>query len=558
MRIGSIEVRNRLMLTAMTTRLASKEGFVTEDLIQYYEMRAKGGAGIVTVELSSPLPSGAHRRSELGIHDDAYAPGLSELTRRIKAAGARASIQIGHAGAHARPDVTGMAAVAPSDVPHWVREGDTVKVVPRALTRTEMDGIALAYVEAASRCKRAGFDMIELQGGHDYLLFQFLSPLDNHRTDEYGGSLDNRARFPLEIVRALKECLGDTPLVYRFSADEFAPGGFTREDGVAFAAMLEDAGVDLLNISAGSARSTPIPWLITTPMAYPSALFVPLAAAIKHAVRVPVAVAGRLNDPDVAAHVLATGAADLVGIGRGLLADPSWLHHLQAHGSQGIRPCIACNTCVDHLRSGSSVACLVNPATGNEARYAALSRANAPLRGHVVVIGGGPAGLTAASALARNGCQVTLFERQARLGGKLVHIHKGPRFQVVDTAPDPFLRLVEFLQRDARSAGVNVVLGRTPTYAEILSMRPTLVVTAIGARYWLPGLLTALKVPVVRYIASIERLHSVFFRLLRTPKDRMTRKLARAGLNVVKVGDCSGTRGVEAAIRTGFETCLKV
>lgn len=551
--IGGIVVRNRLLLTAMTTRLAAEDGTVTEDLIQYYEERGRGGVGLVTVELTSPIPGGAHRRREVGIYDDRFLPGLKTLVDRIHATGAKASIQIGHAGAHARPDVSGEEAIAPSAVPHVVREGDSQTVTPRPLNADELPGLANAYAAAAKRCVAAGFDFIELQGGHDYLLFQFLSPLDNHREDEYGGSLPNRARFPLEVVTAVKKAICDTPLVYRFSADEFAPGGFTQQDGITFAKMLEDTGVAMINVSAGSARSTPIPWLITTPMAYPAGLFVPLASAIKREVRIPVAVAGRLNDPAFAEQVLANGDADVIAMGRGLIADPAWLNHANEGGTPAIQPCIACNTCVDHLRSGGRMECLVNPLTGNEARYRALTEDAPRLNGQIVVIGGGPAGLTAATNYAKRGARVTLYEKSPSLGGRLHSIAKAPRFQVVETNPEPFERLAAYLERKATEAGVSVTVGREPGYDEIRSLHPTLVVSAGGAVYRLPGLLHTLKLPGVRKLASLPRLHKLFFKMLRTPQDRMVNRLEASGISVVRVGDRSGTRGVEAAIRAGYE-----
>lgn len=540
-------------MTAMTTRLAAEDGTVTEDLIQYYEERGSGGVGLVTVELTSPIRGGAHRRHEVGIHDDRFLPGLKKLADRVHATGAKISIQIGHAGAHARPDISGEEAVAPSTVPHAVREGDTKTVNPRALSAAELPDLANAYAAAAARCVSAGFDFIELQGGHDYLLFQFLSPLDNKREDEYGGSLRNRARFPLEVVAAVKRAIGETPLIYRYSADEFAPGGFTQQDGVTFAKMLEDAGVAMLNVSAGSARSTPIPWLITTPMAYPAGLFVPLASAIKRHVSIPVAVAGRLNDPAFAESVLANGDADVISMGRGLIADPAWLEHANAGGTSAIQPCLACNTCVDHLRSGDRVECLVNPLAGNEARYRALTE-NAPrISGQVVVIGGGPAGLTAATHYAMRGARVVLYEKTHRLGGRLHTISKAPHFQVVETNPEPFERLVAYLERKAAAAGVSITVGREPTYGEIKSLHPTLVVSAGGAIYRIPGLLHTLKIPGVRKLASLPRLHKFFFKMLRTPHDRLVNRLGASGIAVHRVGDRSGTRGVEAAIRTGYE-----
>jgi dimethylglycine catabolism A len=227
--IRGVQIPNRIVMPSMTTRLATADGVVTPELIRYYETRAEGGAGLVTVEMSSPEPAGRHRKHELGILHDRFLPGLRELTSRLHDAGARAAIQIGHAGGHTREDVTGVPPVAPSALPHQVQEVDVRTVVPLALTRDRIAALVDAFAAAAERAKRAGFDVVEVHGAHGYLIAQFLSPLDNHRTDDYGGSLTNRARFALDVIRACRKRLGDFPVIFRYSADEYAPGGLTLD-----------------------------------------------------------------------------------------------------------------------------------------------------------------------------------------------------------------------------------------------------------------------------------------------------------------------------------------
>jgi 2,4-dienoyl-CoA reductase-like NADH-dependent reductase (Old Yellow Enzyme family) len=556
LRIGSLELPNRIALAPMTTRLADEQGFVTDDLIAYYEARARAGVGLITLELSSPHPSGAHRRRELGIHDDAHLDGLSRLVERVHAHNARISVQIGHAGAHARPDVTGWPAISPSGVSHVVKEGSAAIVRPRTLLKDEIPRVVAWYGEAARRLARAGFDMLEVQGGHDYLVFQFLSPLDNRRTDAYGGDLPGRARFALEVVSAMRDAAPGLPLAFRYSADEFAPGGFSATDGLELAHLLVREGVDLLSISGGSARSKPIPWLITTPMAYPPGLFVPLAATIKSAVEVPVAVAGRLHDPELAETVLRRGHADLIVLGRALLADPEWVAKLRAGDLSSIRPCIACNTCVDHLRAGRSVSCLVNPHAGRELQLPSATPSTSvvgkqPAGRKVVVIGGGPAGLTAAAEFAARGDHVVLFEGK-RLGGRLNDVSRAPYFQVVETAQEPFQRLIDYLQGQADRAGVDVRVGLAATQDAIIAERPDIVIVAIGARYPVPGMLELLRIPLVRWLARLPQLRKRFFSLLRPRPDPFTDPLAAAGVDVRIIGDHSGTRGVEAAILSGI------
>lgn len=555
LRIGPVELRNRVVMAPMTTRLGTAYGYVTEELIAYYEARARGGVGLVTIELASPHPSGAHRRGELGIYDDRYLDGLSRLVERVHAHGARISLQVGHAGAHARPDVTGWPAVAPSSVPHVVQEGDVQVVRPRPLSKGQIAEIVGWYGDAASRLARAGFDMVEIQGGHDYLVFQFLSPLDNQRTDEYGGELAGRARFAMEVVAAVRASAPRLPVSFRYSADEFAPGGFSRQDGLELAGMLAKAGVNMVSVSAGSARSGPIPWLITTPMAYPAGLFVPLAADIKRTVPVPVAVVGRLHDPDLAESVLREGSADLIVLGRALIADPDWVAKVAVGAALDIRPCIACNTCVDHLRSGERVACLVNPEAMGEydagAHDAALSgQMTAPKR-RVVVVGAGPAGLTAAAGLARAGCDVVVLDERPNPGGRLHDAPRAPYFQVVETDPEPFRRLISYLIARASEAGVVIRSGVRATSDTVLAEHPDQVVIAVGAQYPVQGMLNLLRLAPVRRIARHPMLRKQFFKLLRARPDIFTAPLTAAGVSVRVVGDASGSRGVEAAIRSG-------
>src|SRR3989338_3069278 len=214
--IRGVEIPNRIVMPPMTTRLAAPDGGGTPELIPYFVARAEGGAGLITVEMCSPDPAGRHRARELGISHDRFVAGLRELTSRLKAAGSRASVQIGHAGGHTRQDVTGHPPVAPSALPHVVQEVDTRRVVPEELTPEGIRAVVQAFAEAAERAKRAGFDAVEVHGAHGYLIAQFLSPLDNRRGDEYGGSLRNRARFALEVVEACRKRVGDFPLVFRF------------------------------------------------------------------------------------------------------------------------------------------------------------------------------------------------------------------------------------------------------------------------------------------------------------------------------------------------------
>ncbi|WP_422368613.1 FAD-dependent oxidoreductase [Pelagibius sp.] len=550
--IRGVRIRNRIVMPAMTTRLATEDGRVTDELSAYYEARARGGVGLITLELSSPHPSGRHRRNELGIYADRFEEGLYGLVRQLQAFGAKVSIQIGHAGSHAHPDVTDAEAVAPSTVTHPVQEGDHKTVRPRALTLEEIQDVVGWYAESAARMRRVGFDFIELQGAHDYLIAQFLSPADNKRDDGYGGDITNRARFALEVLVACRKAAGDMPVSFRMNGDEFAPEGFTKDDALALAPMLEAAGADLINVSGGSHRSRPIRQSTVPSMSHPAGLLVPLAESIKRVVRVPVIAVGRLHAPDLAESTLRAGQADMIALGRALLADPEWVNKLRDGRAQDIRPCVACNTCVDSLRSGKTVVCLANPITARE--HSLVSRPAHAVKA-VAVVGGGPAGMEAAIHLARRGHQVTLYERSPELGGRLRFAFMAPYFQNVESARDSLLGLADYLARATRSAGVKVVLDRAVEPTDIVRERPDAVVVAMGAPY-LPGMLTLLRIPATRRLARLPVLRKLFLKVRLPSKGSFARHLRRAGIETHVVGDYTGTRGVQQALESAAEVGL--
>jgi len=541
--LRGVVVPNRIVMPSMTTRLATPEGAVTSELIRYYEARAEGGTGLVTVEMCSPARAGRHRNHELGILHDRFLPGLQELTSRLKATGARLAIQIGHAGGHTREDVTGVPPVAPSALPHQVQEVDVRTVVPLELTREGIRGIVTAFAQAAERAKRAGFEVVEIHGAHGYLIAQFLSPLDNHRTDEYGGSLPNRARVALEVLEACRARVGDFPLIFRFSADEYAPGGLTLDEARELAPWLVGAGADALHVTGGCYRSRPSGALMIPPMGYAEATFLHLARAIKACVAVPVIAVGRLHDPALAERLLTEGQADMVALGRQLIADPGWPQKVREGRTDEIRPCVACNTCVDGMREGARLQCLVNPLAAREPEFE-LRPASRPRS--VLVIGGGPAGMEAARLLALRGHRVTLVERERELGGQLRLAAKAPVFQNVETDAAVLLRLVAFLTRQLAKAGVDVRLGRAATAELVQELRPEVIVLATGASYRGP------LDPIIRHLlgsrwARARALKSLlttpavkrlFYSALRKPNVGLERPLRARGLEVHRIGDC--------------------
>ncbi|OGA59318.1 MAG: hypothetical protein A3G81_20080 [Betaproteobacteria bacterium RIFCSPLOWO2_12_FULL_65_14] len=554
-----MEIRNRVVMPPMTTRLADPEGHVTDAAIAYFRARAAGGVGLVTVEMASPEKAGRHRARELGIYDDRFLPGLERLVQAIHSAGAKASIQLGHAGGHTHSDICGEPPIGPSAVPQLVREGTIdATVVPLEMTRERILEATRAFVAAAARAHAAGFDCVELHAAHGYLLSQFLCPEENRRADEYGGSLENRARFALEVVRGIKQAVPGLALIFRLSADDLFPNGMPLAEGLQVARWAAQAGADAIHVSAGHYRSLPSPQVMTPPMAYPEGLFLGYAERIKAEVRVPVIAVGRLGDPRLAMAAVDEGKADFVALGRTLIADPDWVE--KARAGRAYRPCLACNTCVNEMRSGAQLGCLVNPAAGHEAEFAG---ATPPQGERIAVIGAGPTGLSYAE-LAASSSRVVVFERDAAAGGAFRYAGKAPWFQQVEAREESFVRYIEQMERACRERGVELRLGvdvmRNPELVKDFDR----IVIATGARYrWgLGGLVNwmldtgwARSAPAKRLFASAG-VREWFYRGARRGTAKAAARLARAGQKVTIIGDAKLAGKSKEAIEDAFRTAL--
>src|SRR5712691_4985421 len=435
-RIGSVEIKNRIVMPPMTTRLSDAEGHVTDDTIAYYMARVRGGVGLITVEMASPSRAGRDRRRELGIYDDRFLPGLTRLVNEIHGGGAKASIQLGHGGGHTRVDICGETPLAPSAIPHPVFEVTNETIVPKAMTGDDIRATTEAFAAAAARAEKAGFDCVEIHAAHGYLISQFLTPFENRRTDAYGGSLENRARFGLDVLRAVKAAV-KIPVIFRVSVDDYFPDGLAFAEGRQVAIRATLAGADALHIAAGHYRSLPSAARMIPPMQYPDATFLSYAADIKREVAVPVIAVGRLGDPAVATDAIESGKADFVALGRTLIAEPDWVAKLVR--GEPPRQCLACNTCVNEMRGGTQLHCVVNAAAGDETRFAA---AKPPQGERIAIIGAGPAGLTYASLVA-GANRVTVFERDPAPGGAFRYAGKAPLFQEVVAQQASFDRYIE-------------------------------------------------------------------------------------------------------------------
>ena len=309
-----LTIKNRIVMPPMANDLSGERGEVTKKHLDHYRARAEGGVGLVIVEHSYIVPEGKMTKKQLGIYDDSLTGGLSSLAETIRTAGAKSAIQLTHAGANTTAEICGCQPVGPADVPVPNRAGK-----PRPLTIDEIHELTEAYAQAARRAREAGFDAIEIHGAHGFLLCQFASPFTNTRTDEYGGSTENRMRFPLEVIAAAREAAGPAfPLMYRFGASDFMQGGLALDEAQKIAPMLVDAGVCMLDVSGGLCGSRP------KDFSGMPGFFVPLAQSIKQAVDIPVIAVGGISDPVFANSVIVEEKADMVAVGRALLKNPDW------------------------------------------------------------------------------------------------------------------------------------------------------------------------------------------------------------------------------------------
>ena len=472
-RIGRAEIKNRVAMTAMGVNLAGVEGGVNDDIIAFYEARARGGVGLIVSGVCRVMDGvGASEACQIAARNGGDLQGLARLLDTVHKYDTKMFIQLHHPGRN-------YALGAEQPVSSSAVENPGTGKAPRALTVPEIEQIERAFVNGARIAQMAGADGVELHGAHGYLVNSFLSPYLNKRDDRYGGSLENRMRFLLEIIAGIRAACGKGfPLGVRLSAEEFL--GDKGNDLAAtcrIAVELEKATVDFLDISSTIPDSEMIAACIE-PGTFEQGWKKYMAAEIKKNVKIPIIAVANIKEPDVAEAILQESCCDLVGIARGHLADPAWCSKAKAGKAELIRKCIGCLVCFDEIEHGRHVKCSVNPTTGREREFA-HPRHNGAGR-TVVVVGSGPAGFTAAMVLQERGFHPVLFDPSPRLGGTLNVADKG-------IGRKKITRLVDSMIAQAKESGVDLRLGEEATIEKARALSPCGVFIACGARPFIPS-----------------------------------------------------------------------
>jgi 2,4-dienoyl-CoA reductase-like NADH-dependent reductase (Old Yellow Enzyme family)/thioredoxin reductase len=464
--VGGVMLKNRIVMAPMAVNYAHLNGEVSERQIAYYEARARGGAGLIIVEAACiDAPAGREGFGQILIDHPRYLRGLSQLADGIKSCGSRAFIQLFHAGRQAHSIITGVQPVAPSAV-----ACATVKDVPRELSITEVRDIRDKFIAAAGYAYMAGFDGVEIHAAHGYLINQFLSPNSNLRQDEYGGSLENRARLLMEIVTGIKKSFPKLVLDVRLNIDDFVSGGLEMVESLEICRQLEEAGVELINCSCGTYESG-----LTSiePASYSEGWRTYMAEAVKQAIKIPVISGGVVKRPEMAEDIIQSQQADLVFLGRALLADSNWALKVKKGHEEEIRPCIMCNNCIESNFKGIAVSCAVNPSTGREQELIKIP----PIKkkSTAVVVGGGPAGMQAALALDGYGFEVQLFEQEERLGGLL-------NLAAIPPHKEKIALFRDYLIRCLKRSRVNINLNHPYKLENLRDHYPDHLIIASGSR----------------------------------------------------------------------------
>jgi 2,4-dienoyl-CoA reductase-like NADH-dependent reductase (Old Yellow Enzyme family)/thioredoxin reductase len=462
--IKDIQLENRIVMPGLASFLIGDGGIISEATVEHYRRRAAGGPAMIIMEACAVSPEGVVSDHQARIDDDRFIEGLSKLAAVMKSEGSVPAIQFHHGGRQTSIKVIKRKPLAPSAIPCPTIRGE---VDP--LTIDGIHELVQKFGDAAERAKQAGFELIEIHGAHGYLVNQFLSKVSNIREDEYGGDIVGRSRFSIEIIEEIHKRVGpEFPLSFKISAEEFVPGGLTVTESIEILKLLVKAGVDVVQVSAGNDMT---PEWICQPMFMKKACLADSAAQFKKALNIPVMAVGRINDPMVANRVLSKGQADLVCIGRGLLADPEMPNKAREGRLDEIRICIACNTCMQSIFRKGHIECLVNPTLGREKEMVLVPTQN-PKK--IMVVGGGPGGLNVAWVAAKRGHEVHVFEKRGDLGGQLLP-------GSIPGHKKELRSLIKFQKKQIEKFGVTCHLHHEVKAKDIQRFNPDVVVLATGS-----------------------------------------------------------------------------
>lgn len=468
-KIGNLDLKNRTVLSPIATHFATEKGKITRKLIQYYIERSKHSIGLIISESNYVSIEGRGGDHRLGLYNDENINEHKKFVKLIHKTETPVCAQLHHGGSTVSLESIGEFPVSCSSVPIYVKGENYIGNIPRTLSKNEVKNLIKCFERAAWRAKECGFDAVMLHAAHGYLINQFLSPLTNKRDDDFGGNQKKRAKFILDIIRSIRKRLGPSfPIMVRLSGDEYLEGGYKLNFINKLVKWLENAGVNEINISTGNYYTLEKTIALSS---VPEGFLSNISSEVKKNVNIPIGVVGRIMSPYTAEKIIRDRKADLIYFGRALIADPSFVSKIKENRNMEIRPCIACNKCIDYLFNNLEIRCSVNAEVGKEARKV---KKNSFKTKKVLIIGAGPGGLEAAKICALRGHRVKMFEKSNQIGGML-------QKAVIMPYKEPIKRLIKYYEKQMEILGVSIDFGKKATSNSINKYKPDIIISAIGA-----------------------------------------------------------------------------